>query len=226
MNSDQLLAALQLADPALPIGRFAHSLGLEAMLIAHPDLADSDLQELVETVLIEVAGPLDGAAAALAASAAATPDLVALDRRLTALRLTPASREASVSCGRRLAALAPTLTLRDPAHSFCELVRDDDTGGNLAVVEGTIAAAIGLDPQAAATLSVRGSATALLSAAVRLGRLSASRSQQLIRQLQPTLIEAVRLATATRADDLRATAPELDVYALAHARADARSFIT
>jgi urease accessory protein len=64
------LAALQLADSALPIGRFVHSHGLEAWLRTHPDATPETLAELVEAFVSESVATLDGVVLAHAHRAA------------------------------------------------------------------------------------------------------------------------------------------------------------
>ena len=52
MTGDAFLAALLLSDSSLPIGRFAHSHGLEAYLAASPECGEVDILELVETAVV------------------------------------------------------------------------------------------------------------------------------------------------------------------------------
>jgi urease accessory protein len=225
MRADVLLAALQLGDSALPIGRFAHSLGLEAYLRADSSAGEDEIAELVESYLLESAGPLDGVAIAAAHRAEGVEALLRLDDAVSARKLTQPARLASVGCGRRLAELVLFLDI-EPATVFCARVRAGTTDGNLAVVEGTVAAALGLSTEQAVLLELRGAAWTLLSAAVRLGRLASLRAQVLLRRLEPSLLQGVADALSLSPELMRSTLPELEIYALMHERASARSFVT
>lgn len=226
MKPDAFLAALQLADSALPIGRFAHSSGLEALLRGDSGVGESDLVEIVESFLLESAGPLDGVALAHAHRAGTLEELRMLDRLVTTRKLTPAARLASISCGRQLAGLAALLTETDPAAAYCAEAVEGATDGNLAVVEGALARARGLGEEEAVLLELRGAAWAILSAAVRLGRLSARRAQAALVGLEPALRAAATEALTLPAESMRSSVPELEVHALRHGWADARLFAT
>jgi urease accessory protein len=221
-----VLPALQLGDSALPIGRFVHSHGVEAWLRAHGEAGEEELRALVESAVRESVGPLDGAVVALAHRATSAERLEQLDASLTARKIAPPARAASQACGRRLAALSPELT-RDPlVEGLAASVRAQRTDGNVAVVEGALTRALGVPERDAVLLELRGVAAGLLSAAVRLGRLSPTRAQVTLLGLAPAIELAADDALDRDVDALRSSAFELEVHALAHHRADARFFST
>jgi urease accessory protein len=227
MNDGSLLGALQLGDSALPIGRFAHSYGLETLLEDDPAVGEQEIAEVVETLVVESFGPLDGAAVAHAHRAAGDlAALLLLDRAVTARKLTAPSRAASTSCGRSLAALVSAVWNAPRTQEFAALVAAGRTAGNLAVVEGVLAWELGLDTRTAVALEVRGFAAGLLAVPVRLGRLSVRRSQALLTCLHPAIDRAVDAALTADLDDLRSVAPELELAAMAHRRREARLFRT
>jgi urease accessory protein len=229
MDEGRFLAALQLADGALPIGRFAHSYGLEAWLEANPGAGPADLRELVAVTLACSVATLDGAAAGLAHAAAESADLgelEAIDAALRARKLSEPARQASELCGGRLAALTAELDAGELAAAVRARIERGDWPGNLAVVEGVVGAGLGVDRETTVLMAVRGHALAMLSAAVRLGRLGTARAQALLRELAPVIERCGRHALSVDREQLRSTLPELDVHAARHPARDARLFIT
>jgi len=221
------LSALQLADSALPIGRFVHSYGLEAWLRDHDRPSNVTLAELVESAVCEGVAPLDGAIVAHAHRSDSIEQLVMLDRHLSARKLTPSSRRSSQTCGRKLAALAPALARGDQlVRELAAVAQRREIDGNLAIVEGALARALGLSPLDAVSIELRSSAAALLSAAVRLGATSPTTAQIVLAELTGALGSAAERALTIGLHELSSTVPELELYALSHARANGRLFST
>lgn len=228
-SSATFLHALQIADGTLPIGRFAHSYGLEAWHEANPGTGPDALLELVRSTLTGSVATLDGAAVALAHAAAAKGDLARLGRidvALTARKLSASARRASTLCGSRLAALACAMDIGGTARNLCNRIAAGEWEANLAVVEGAVAEGVGIPREQAVLIAARGQVSAMLSSAVRLGRLGASQSQALLFELTSDIDRCARVALDVSVHELRSTLPELEIHAARHEHREARLFMT
>jgi len=220
------LSALQLADSALPVGRFVHSQGLEAWFDAHPDAGEAQLAALLSATLSESIAPLDGAAVVHAHGATALAALVRLDREVSARKLSSGARQASHACGRQLLALAIELRSDPLVGALLARVRAGDTDGNAAVAMGAVSRSHGLPVADAVLIELRGIVSAQLGVAVRLGRLPALRAQIVLHRLGPAIACASNAALDVTPDAMWSSAPELEIAALNHTRLHARFFRT
>ncbi|WP_419951635.1 urease accessory protein UreF [Methylobacterium sp.] len=225
----QLLAVMQLSDGGLPIGRFAHSGGLESWFQGRRSVGEEELAGWVEASLRFGAARTDGVATAEAHRAAAGGDiaaLIAFDVALGTYKLSEAARRASTACGRQLAALAPQLFDDALMAEFCAAVRTDRSPGHLAVVAGAVTAAAGLNVEQAVLMEARGVVGMHLSAAVRLGRLTATRAQVVQRRLEPAVIAATEDALGRDLDSMSASAFDVEIAMMTTGRLDGRMFST
>jgi urease accessory protein len=68
--------------------------------------------------------------------------------------------------------------------------------------------------------------TAFLSAALRLGRISASRAQIIATKLVPIQCAGLEVALSVAVPDMRAVGPEFDLAAMHHSQREGRLFAT
>ncbi len=226
MKAQALAAVLQLADSTLPVGRYAHSHGLEAWLAGHPDAADGDLAEAVWTGVAAIAS-LDAVFLREAMRAPTCTEITALDRRLRSAKCVSGARVASESCGRQLAALATGLGPHGPAtDAFLAEVARDASPGNLAVVEGRLLTAAGADAEDAVPAVLYAAAAAGFTVPVRLGRMGARAAQRELWTGRAHLAALAAESLDTVLDDAHAGAVELEIRMMQHERSARRLFRT
>lgn len=222
-----LLSALQLGDSFFPSGLYTLSHGLESFVQSGRVRTAAELQALLVDYVTRVAGSADAVAAAEATRASAAGDLetiVAVDWHLYAMKLAHEAALASSRTGKRLVALGRGLSEEPSLHRYAAAVGEGRSPGNYAVALGVLGAAWGLTPEHAALVDLYSLVTGLLGAGLRTVRLDHAQAQSVLHALKPLLAETAREAARTGYQDMRASAPLVDIMQMQHERARVRLF--
>ena len=207
---------MQLHDSAFPAGRMVHSSGFEEWLAGHPAAGTPEIEAAALDHLTFGVATLDATMAAAAWRVSPAVDsLCELDLMLSSYKLTGNARAASQSAGLQLAVTAQQVGLC-PSEGYVGAVVAGSTPGNLALVEGAIQASLGVDVHTAVLGSLRSALAAVLSAAVRLGRLGPLDAQRIQVRNAPAAVRLAEAACARSLDDLCSTTMHLEIAGMRH----------
>ncbi|MET0897492.1 MAG: urease accessory UreF family protein [Mycobacterium sp.] len=226
MTEDPTALALwqQLHDSAFPAGRMVHSNGFEEWLARRPDARAPEIEAAALDYLAFGVAPLDTTVTAAAwRMAPVLVHMCDLDVLLSSYKLSSNARTASQSAGRQLAVTAREVGLCD-GDGYIAAVVAGDAAGNLAVVEGALQAHIGVSAHTAAVGSLRSALASVLSAAVRLGRLSPLAAQRIQIRHVGAVVALAAESCARPIDDLHSAAIQLDIAGMCHESRTQRSF--
>jgi urease accessory protein len=215
---------LQLHDSAFPAGRMVHSNGFEEWLALRPSARADDIGAAALDYLAHGVATLD--ATVTAAAWRAAPSLVTLcdlDTVLSSFKLSGNSRTASQSAGLQLAVTTQHVGLC-PGSAYLGAVVAGDAAGNLAVVEGTVQAHIGVAVQTAVLGSLRTALSSILSAAVRLGRLGPLEAQRIQVRNVDAVVELAAGACSRPLDRLGTSAMQFEIAGMRHESRTQRLF--
>jgi urease accessory protein len=224
MVADPLLGLLQLADSAFPSGAFTLSHGLESLVADGAVSSADDVAALLEVSLLDRLARADLIILQAVHHAADLDEVLDLDRRLSTVKLAAADRIASQRVGRRLAIEASRLVDDKRLSGYVEALADGRAEGNAAVAMGVATRSFGVPPGDAALGAAWSFAAGLCAAAVRLGLLGHGQAQRILREAWPVMRLAVERAAAGDPQDLRPSAPQLDVALARHETAAAHLF--
>jgi urease accessory protein len=217
------LRAIWQADGAFPSGSFAFSYGIEGAIALRPGMTARDFELLVAAILRQRWASYDRIA--LLRSFRAGGDIsaiAAIDREVEASTLFEPLRSGSRRNGAAfLASHARLGTQR--ARALRDAVRSGDCLGHIAVMQGAVWSAVGLDEELAQLTSGYTVVSGLIAAAVRLGAIGALQGQAVLRDCLP-LIEQFTSRETPDATDMESFIPFLDVAAARHSQADLRLF--
>jgi urease accessory protein len=218
-----ILQAIWQADGAFPSGSFAFSYGIEGVIALRPELDQAALAELTAAILRQRWLTCDRIALLKAFRAAGDLDTIAdVDRTVEASTFGSTMRDGSRRNGGSF--LASHARLGDAtALRLRGAVRAGVCLGHIAVMQGAVWQAMGLDEGLAQLASAYGVASGVTAAAVRLGAIGAMEGQKILRGCLP-MIETLVAQPVPEDAELSSYIPFLEIAAARHARADLRLF--
>jgi urease accessory protein len=165
-----LLLLLQHGDSQFPSGSFAFSAGLEALYADKRIASVEELAQFVEGQLRHRWASLDRVALVRTHRLAKDLDgIAALDRELEAMSLAQGLRDGSSRNGNAL--LSMHVRLQTPlAADYRALISTGKARGHIPIVQGLLWGQLGLNENQAEAAGAHGVSSALLGAAMRLGK--------------------------------------------------------
>lgn len=192
MNSNTLLSLLQLSDPALPIGGFSHSAGLETY-VQYGIVKDKwTAKEFVVAQLSQNLFYTDVAFVSLAYDAAAKNDdetLFGLDEECTAVKLPREMRQASQKLGLRLMKIFSILCQNAMADYYKMRIENGQAIGHYCIAFGLYAAALNIPKKEALTAFLYNAAAGMVINSVKLIPLGQQDGQAILFSLHPLIDE-------------------------------------
>jgi urease accessory protein len=223
----RLARMLQFGDSMFPIGGFAFSGGLESA-IQKRVVTDADTLHAFARTAVEQAALGDGIALVWAHRATAAGDvaeLVRIDERVYARKLSSEIRTMSVRMGKKFAEMGAEVTGAPFLRAWRERIETGATPGCYPVALAVNFAVQGLSARDAFVVHQYGVAAMILSAALRLMKISHVDTQRMLYRLTADADAAYEAAAAARLADMAGFAPLSEILAAAHVKAHVRLFM-
>jgi len=219
-----VLQAIWQADGAFPSGSFAFSYGVEGVVALRSRLDGAALAELTVTIIRQRWMTCDRVALVRAFRAAGNLDAIAdIDRDVEASTFGSTIREGSRRNGGSFLASHARLG-EATAVRLRQAVASGVCLGHIAVMQGVVWQAMGLDEKLTQIAAVYSAASGAVTAAVRLGAIGALEGQKVLRGCLP-LIDTLVAEPVPEDSELSSFIPFLEIAAARHARADLRLFV-
>lgn len=221
MDKTVLLSLLQLASPALPVGAYSYSEGLETLVETGVIKNVATLEHWLNQELTHGVARLEAAVMVRAYQSFAQGDVSKLthwNQWLTATKETEELREQSWQMGGSLLLLLGEISPEVKPHL------KDQESWNLAIAFGIAAATWEIPLDSAVLAYLQSWATNLISAGLKLIPLGQTAGQQLLWSLRPSLVAAVEVVMNLEDEELATSGWGLAIASMAHTHQYSRLF--
>jgi urease accessory protein len=218
---------LQFGDSMFPIGSFAFSGGLESAIQKGVVSDVATLQAFARTV-VEQAALGDGIALIWAHRAAVLGDLAELERidqQVYGRKLSAETRAMTVRVGKKFAEMGAGITRSFLLGNWLTRIQEGATPGCYPVALAVNFAVQNLADRDAFIVHQYGVGSMILSAALRLMKVSHVETQRILYELNTDADAAYELAASSNLADMAGFAPLLEILAAVHVKAHLRLFM-
>jgi len=193
--NNALLSLLQLSDPALPIGGYSHSSGLETYVQAGVVHDVKSAQSFITEMLCQNLQYTDAAFVSLAYDAANESDfkkILQLDEECNAIKLPKEIRQGSKKLGVRLTKIFAIICDNVIADKYKSAIHTQTTNGHYCIAFGVYANALLIPKTDALTGFYYNAAASFVTNCVKLIPLGQQDGQAILFSLQPLIKKLVQ----------------------------------
>ncbi|MFJ5770850.1 urease accessory protein UreF [Psychrobacillus sp. NPDC093180] len=227
--TNYLLPLFQLCDSNLPTGGFSHSFGLETYIQENKVHDKTSFSKWLKMYLNEQLVYSDGLASRLIYEALVVEDyekIWRLDRLITVQNLPRETREGTNKMGERMLTLGLDLYPSPLLQTYRQRVTEGVSFAHPAIVFSIIAFQLDVPQKLGISAFLYSSISGLVQNAVRGIPLGQTAGQQLLREFQTYIEEAVDKIALLDEGDFGAVAPGLEISQMKHERVNIRIFMS